>query len=292
MAFVVIEGIDGSGKSSVIESLSERMYLHVTREPTDGPVGMLIRDIIYHDKRISMNASVMEHLFNADRLLHMTEIRVEKSIGSHVLCDRYAGSTVAYQTASRIMSGHFADGHNVDIEINDRVIDSMIDTECSSMQGAITPDLCILLDVDTDTAMMRMSNRPDRSVYEKDDGRMLGVVRECYRAWAEITRMDVEIIDATEPLDVVVDLCKYYIDQAIELEKWFKSFPMSDIEKQSIELRRLARRKANVLVYENEISLVRWVKDTMHKIVLKKLGSKEECIDFCRSVGWRFRTGF
>lgn len=109
--FVVFEGIDGSGKTTqrdilarVLEARGERV--HVTREPSDGAIGKLIRERLAGKPEDAPHWRAMAMLFAADRLEHLrTEIEPALAEGAIVLCDRYVASNIAYQTASAAVRG-------------------------------------------------------------------------------------------------------------------------------------------------------------------------------------------
>ncbi len=105
--FIVFEGIDGSGKTTQISLLQDRIQQQqipclVTREPTDGPIGSLIRQVL--SNRLPMDEAAMAALFAADRLDHLNNTtdglcrQLEQGIA--VLSDRYVLSTYAYQGVS------------------------------------------------------------------------------------------------------------------------------------------------------------------------------------------------
>lgn len=102
--FIVFEGIDGSGKSTQARLLHEKLTINgvanfLTAEPTNRPIGKLIRDIFAH--RLYGNDATIAALFVADRLEHLTY--PEDGILHHlnkevlVICDRYYLSSYAYQ---------------------------------------------------------------------------------------------------------------------------------------------------------------------------------------------------
>jgi dTMP kinase len=102
--FVVFEGIDGTGKSTQINLLQEKLrrlgYSVIsTYEPTDGPYGRKIRELFINRSTVSHEEEL--ELFMADRRQHVEEvIRPALDKGQVVLCDRYYLSTVAYQGAN------------------------------------------------------------------------------------------------------------------------------------------------------------------------------------------------
>ena len=103
--FIVIEGLDGAGgttQSRLLQSWLERQGHTVvqTNEPTDLPVGQLIRQVI-QDPHSKVGDEVLAYLFAADRQNHLTQtILPALSSGTVVLSDRYYHSSLAYQSIS------------------------------------------------------------------------------------------------------------------------------------------------------------------------------------------------
>lgn len=102
--FIVFEGIDGTGKSTQLHLLAERLrhlgYAVVaTREPTGGPYGRKIRELFVDRGAVSREDEL--ELFLADRNQHVQEV-IEPALadGCVVISDRYYLSTVAYQGAN------------------------------------------------------------------------------------------------------------------------------------------------------------------------------------------------
>ena len=101
--FAVFEGCDGSGKGAVIAALCDRLAAAghaVTRtaEPSSGPVGALIREVLTNRFLVSRDA--MGPLYAADRIDHVSAV-VEPALaaGETVLCDRYELSNLVYRLA-------------------------------------------------------------------------------------------------------------------------------------------------------------------------------------------------
>jgi len=99
--FIVIEGLDGSGKTTqaslLANRLSENHKVLFTAEPSNGKIGTFIRhDCLYEQTRLPTEAEAL--LFAADRIEHMQNDLVPAlSQGKIVICDRYIYSSLAYQ---------------------------------------------------------------------------------------------------------------------------------------------------------------------------------------------------
>ena len=177
--FVVFEGIDGSGKSSVIARLkdhleSKGMKVKVTAEPTGGAIGKFVAET---DDLIPEAEAL---LFVADRALHTREIQGWIDEGYAVLCDRYFASTLAYQSAAGMDPGWLK-------AINSNVI--------------IEPDATVLMDIDPEVSLKRVDARGEKSRFEKLD--YLRKVREAYLSLAK--EFGFVIIDTDRDRESVAD---------------------------------------------------------------------------------------
>lgn len=98
--FIVFEGIDGSGKSTQAKLLARRLAdlgipVLLTAEPSDGPVGRIIRSLATRPE-----AEEEARLFTEDRRDHVERVILPAlAEGRTVVCDRYVHSSVAYQGA-------------------------------------------------------------------------------------------------------------------------------------------------------------------------------------------------
>ena len=99
--FIVVEGLDGSGKTTQAEllakQLSKTFNVLLTAEPSRGKIGTFIREgCLYENQRLPTEAETL--LFAADRIEHMrTELKPALDDGKIVICDRYVYSSLAYQ---------------------------------------------------------------------------------------------------------------------------------------------------------------------------------------------------
>lgn len=153
--FIAFEGIDGSGKSTQISLLADKLVkagirCYQTCEPSSGPIGSLTRQIL--TGRIKTDNRVIAAMFAADRLDHLLNDvdgivnKIEQGIS--VVTDRYYFSSYAY--------------HSVDVPM-----DWVIKTNEESAK-ILRPDLTIFIDIDADTAMERITkNRFHTELFEK-----------------------------------------------------------------------------------------------------------------------------
>lgn len=163
---IAFEGIDGSGKSTQIRLLGEKLKeegicYYATMEPTDSPIGSLIHQIM--TGRIKTDNKVIAALFAADRLDHLLNdvdgIIHKINEGVTVLTDRYYFSSYAY--------------HSVDMPM-----DWVIRANEQSI-NILRPAVNIFIDIDPDAAMERIAkNRFHQELFEKKS--RLIKVREKY----------------------------------------------------------------------------------------------------------------
>ncbi len=156
--FIVFEGIDGAGTTTQMERLVSWLrrrgeLAEPTAEPTTGPIGTLIRQIL-GGRLVSkpsgaeaqgVDRATIALLFAADRIDHLqNEIEPHLAAGRHVVCDRYVLSSMAYQ------------GVDVDLKF-----------VRSINIKAPAPDLTIFIKVSPEVAMQRIAtSRPDRDLFE------------------------------------------------------------------------------------------------------------------------------
>ena len=93
--FIVLEGIDGSGTTTQAKRLKLHLEtkghrVHLTRQPSDGPIGKMIRGLLEKKEGVEMNWEMLALLFAADRLRHwQEEVLPLLQQGVFVISDRY-----------------------------------------------------------------------------------------------------------------------------------------------------------------------------------------------------------
>lgn len=141
---ICFEGGDGAGKSTQAGRLGALLGALVTRQPGGTPLGSEIRGLLLDPER-HIDPRTEALLMAADRAQHVAEvIRPTLAIGRHVVCDRYLGSSVAYQGFGRGLGA--AEVRQLSVFAVDGVL----------------PDLVILLDVEVARARGRMARSFDR----------------------------------------------------------------------------------------------------------------------------------
>lgn len=106
---ITLEGGEGSGKSTQVKLLAEQLQKNgckvlVTTEPGGTKLGEKIRTIILTPERTNINPYAELFLFLADRAQHIEEVILRAfHAGQVVLCDRFSGSTMAYQIGGRML---------------------------------------------------------------------------------------------------------------------------------------------------------------------------------------------
>jgi dTMP kinase len=186
--FITFEGGEGSGKSTQIKTLAERLNAAklraiVTREPGGSPGAEIIRHLVLSGMGKLLGPEAETLLFAAARDDHVrTVIEPALKQGIWVVCDRFSDSTRAYQ--GRL--GKVAPG----------ILDAMERVTI----GDLKPDLTLILDVPVEIGMKRAAARrgagaPDR--FEAEDVKFHQELRDAYRQIAADAPQRCVLIDAT-----------------------------------------------------------------------------------------------
>lgn len=169
--FVVLEGIDGSGTTTQAQRYAahlraQRRLVHVTHEPSAGPIGTQIRLVLR--QRLLMpathQAETMALLFAADRLDHMAaEVEPLLRDGYVVISDRYDLSSLAYQSITAATS-------SAEAPSSQRVETGTVEWIRSLNRFARRPHVTVVLDVSPDVAASRRRARGGvAEIYEDPD---------------------------------------------------------------------------------------------------------------------------
>lgn len=156
MIFLVFEGLDGSGKSSLMKRLET--YLNqasivsiMTREPGGTPLGDQLRNLILEKSNQPPTAKTELLMYQASRAQHVDlVIRPALSEKKWVLCDRFSASSVAFQGGGRGISVEQVEWLN------------------SFSTENLIPDLTILLDLSVEESKKRRQGRSDQTGEQED----------------------------------------------------------------------------------------------------------------------------
>jgi dTMP kinase len=196
--FIVLEGIDGAGTTTQTARLAARLRaqgvsVRTTREPSDGPVGSIIRQIlagrIVGASGRAPGWATMALLFAADRMDHVeSEIEPFVAAGGVVVSDRYDASSLAYQSVSSGRGG-----------------ESTVEWIRSLNRNARRPDLTIVLDVAPEVAASRREERGDAAqLYEQNE--LQRALCAFYKELARHMPADrVAVVDGSGSVDAVAE---------------------------------------------------------------------------------------
>ena len=184
--FIALEGIDGSGKSTIAERLvrafiAEGRSTILTREPGGTALGEQIRSMLLGDNSVGMLPQTELLLFAAARAQLVGEIiRPALEAGSVVITDRFTDSSMAYQWGGREL------GKDAVIAVQQMAT------------GDLAPDLKILLDLPVETALSRRLADPDETNrLDREAVRFHARVRAAYNSLAEADPARWRVVDAS-----------------------------------------------------------------------------------------------
>jgi dTMP kinase len=196
--FVVLEGVDGCGKSTQTALLAARLgdggrEVVTTHEPGATPAGAAIRALVLGDEPIDPRTEAL--LIAADRAEHTARVlRPALERGAVVVCDRYVPSSLAYQGVAR--------GLGVD----------EVERLSAWATGDLRPDVVVVLDVAPEVTASRRTGPRDRM--EREDAQFRHAVRQGYLDLA--SRYGWAVVDGSRPVDEVSEAVWAAVQAAVK----------------------------------------------------------------------------
>ncbi len=197
--FITLEGIEGSGKTSSIKSITDLLdkrnisYI-VTREPGGSSIGKELRAILLDpDTEISPEVELM--LMLSDRKDHVEKIilpNLEK--GNWVVSDRFMDSSIAYQGGGR--------------QLGKKLIISV-----AEYLNLPQPDLTLLFDLPVEISLSRVKARGDLDRFEKEEIEFHKRIRNTYLDLATNNSNRIKIIDSSQKIESMLNNVKKAIEK-------------------------------------------------------------------------------
>lgn len=193
--FITFEGPDGSGKSTVIKKVYEKLIndgypIVLTREPGGTPIAEKIRNVILDNDNTALDARTEALLYAASRRQHLVEkIRPALKEGKIVLCDRFLDSSLAYQGGGRHLG-----------------IENVLNVNLFATENTY-PDLTLFFNISPEEGLKRVSADKKR-VADRLDNENENFHHDVYNAFLKVVNDNknrIVVIDATKSIDEVVD---------------------------------------------------------------------------------------
>ncbi len=188
--FVTVEGVEGVGKSTNVAFVAATIeaaghVVRVTREPGGTPLAEAVRQLLLAPgSRIGPLAELL--LVFAARADHLREV-IEPALaaGEWVVCDRFTDASYAYQGGGRGLP-----------ETTIAALESLV-------QGALRPDLTLLLDAPPAVTDQRLRQRAPADRFELEEGAFFARVRAAYLDRARREPGRIQVVRTDQPLDAV-----------------------------------------------------------------------------------------
>ena len=199
--FITLEGIEGSGKTSSIKSItdlldSKRISYVVTREPGGSSIGSELRSILL-DPKTEISSEVELLLMLADRKDHVEKVILPNlETGNWVISDRFLDSSIAYQGGGR--------------KLDKKMIDSF-----SKNLNLPNPDLTLLFDVPVEISLSRVKARGELDRFEQEKLDFHNRIREAYLDLAEQNVNRIQIIDSSRKIELMLKSVEQIIENLI-----------------------------------------------------------------------------
>lgn len=186
--FITLEGMDGAGKSSQIESIiaalrARGLEVVSTREPGGTQLGEKLRELLLHER---MHAETETLLMFAARREHIAEV-IEPALarGAWVVSDRFTDASFAYQCGGR------------------GVPREKVEALEAWVQQGLQPDLTLLFDVPVEVSVARLATAREPDKFERESAEFFRRIRNGYLARAEAQPQRFRLVDGNQPLDDV-----------------------------------------------------------------------------------------
>ena len=200
--FITFEGIDGSGKSTLISAIKEKLLkrgikeekILITKEPGGTEFAELLRDVLA--KKVDREPLAELFALLSARYDH-TKRKIIPALreGKIVICDRYSDSTFAYQVFGKGLEYYLVTHLN----------------KIASLK--LKPDLTILIDLDPKIALERLKNKRDH--YESLGLEFFERVRYGYLALAKRAKKRIKVIDGSRSFEDVLNDAWSYVESLI-----------------------------------------------------------------------------
>lgn len=193
--FITFEGPDGSGKSTVIKKVYEKLIndgypIVLTREPGGTPIAEKIRNVILDNDNTALDARTEALLYAASRRQHLVEkIWPALREGKIVLCDRFLDSSLAYQGGGRHLG-----------------IENVLNVNLFATENTY-PDLTLFFNISPEEGLKRVSADKKR-IADRLDNENENFHHDVYNAFLKVVNDNknrIVVIDATKSIDEVVD---------------------------------------------------------------------------------------
>jgi dTMP kinase len=190
--FITIEGVEGAGKSTVIDAVrghlaARRCSVIVTREPGGTEMGESLRDLLLQPRESgSLVADAELLMMMAARAQHIADV-IEPALarGDWVVCDRFTDATYAYQGFGRGLDADWI---------------AMLERR---VQGELLPDLTLLLDVPVEQGRQRALGRGETDRFERETNSFFERVRAGYEQRCHQAPARIQPIDASRDPEAV-----------------------------------------------------------------------------------------